>query len=83
VNLGLDITTTTETPTHSLTSLTSEFRDDMNTDIDKSDCIIVETEGSGVRKRSAGLAGSRDPAGAGASAPSSEPGKVALEDRRG
>jgi hypothetical protein len=29
----------------------------MNIDIDKNDCIVLQTEGSEVRKRSAGLAG--------------------------
>jgi hypothetical protein len=42
----------------------------MNIDIDEDDCIVVETKGSEVGKRSAGLAGSSDPADAGAGAPS-------------
>jgi hypothetical protein len=55
----------------------------MNIDIDENDCIVVETKGSDVGKRSAGLAGSKNPADAAASAPSSELGKVAVEDRGG
>jgi hypothetical protein len=53
----------------------------MNTDIDESDCIVVETKRSEVIKRSAGLAESKNPSDAGASAPSLELGKVAVEDR--
>lgn len=34
----------------------------MNTDIDENDCIVVETKGSDVGKRSAGWAGLKDPA---------------------
>lgn len=49
----------------------------MNTDIDKSDCIMIQTEGSEVGKRSVGLVGSRDPADADASAPSPEVGERA------
>jgi hypothetical protein len=55
----------------------------MNIDIDGNDCIVVETKGSDVGKRSAGLAGSNDPADAGASAPSSEVGKRAVDERGG
>jgi hypothetical protein len=55
--------------------------DDMNIDINENDCIVIETKGSDSGKRSAGLAGSKNPADAAASAPSSEPGKVAVEDR--
>lgn len=50
---------------------------DMNTDIDKSDCIVNQTEGSEVGKRSVGLVGSKDPADADASAPSPEAGQRA------
>jgi hypothetical protein len=56
---------------------------DMNTDIDEDDCIVVETKGSEVGKRSAGLARSTGPVDASGSAPSSELGKVAVEDRGG
>ena len=55
----------------------------MNTNIDENDCIVVETKGSEVGKRSAGLAGSKNPADAAASAPSSELEKVAVEGRGG
>jgi hypothetical protein len=54
----------------------------MNTDIDENDCIVIQTEGSEVGKRSAGSAGSTDPADAGASAPSQNVGEGA-EDGRG
>jgi hypothetical protein len=50
-------------------------KNDMNIDIDENDCIVVETKGGEVGKRSAGSAGSPDPADAGASAPSSEVGQ--------
>ena len=49
----------------------------MNTDIDENDCIVIQTEGSEVGKRSAGLAGSTDFADAGASAPSQNAGEGA------
>ena len=52
----------------------------MNIDIDEDDCIVVDTKGSELGKRSAGLAGSEDPADAGASAPSSEAGKRAVDE---
>ena len=55
----------------------------MNIDIDEDDCIVVETKGSEIGKRSAGLAGSPGPANAGASAPSSEVGKRAADEGRG
>jgi hypothetical protein len=55
----------------------------MNIDIDEEDCIVVETKGSEVGKRSAGLAGSSDPADAGAGAPSSEAGKRAVDEGGG
>lgn len=54
----------------------------MNTDIDENDCIVIQTEGSEVGKRSAGSAGSTGPADAGASAPSQNVGEGA-EDSRG
>jgi hypothetical protein len=56
---------------------------DMNIDIDEDDCIVVETKGSKVGKRSAGLAGSSDPADAGASALSLEAGKRAVDEGKG
>ena len=40
----------------------------MNIDIDRNDYIVLQTEGSKVRKRSAGLAGLKVPADDGASA---------------
>ena len=49
----------------------------MNIDIDKNDCIVLQTEGSEVGKRSAGLAGLKVPADDGASAPSQEVGEGA------
>jgi hypothetical protein len=52
----------------------------MNTDIDESDCIVVETKGDDVAKRSAASAGSLDPADAGARAPSSEAGNRAVDE---
>jgi hypothetical protein len=55
----------------------------MNIDIDENDCIVVKTKGSDIGKRSAGLAGSKNPADAAASALSSELRKVAVEDRGG
>jgi hypothetical protein len=54
----------------------------MNTDIDENDCIVIQKGGSEVGKRGVGLAGSKDPADAGASAPSPEVGERA-EDGRG
>jgi hypothetical protein len=39
----------------------------MNTDIDKNDCIVLQTGGSEVGKRSAGSAGLKVPADAGCS----------------
>jgi hypothetical protein len=45
------------------------LRDDMNIDIDESDCIMVQEGGSDVGKRSVGVAGAKDPAEAGAGAP--------------
>jgi hypothetical protein len=38
----------------------------MNTDIDESDCIVIQKGGSEVRKRGMGVAGSPDPAKTGA-----------------
>jgi hypothetical protein len=54
----------------------------MNTDIDDSDCIVVQKGGGEVRKRSVEVAGSPDPPNADASALSPEPGERA-EDSRG
>ena len=54
----------------------------MNTDIDENDCIVIQKGGSKVGKRGVGLAGSFDPADAGASAPSPDVGERA-EDGRG
>lgn len=42
----------------------------MNIDIDKNDYIVLQTEGSEVRKQSAGLVGLKVSADDGASAPS-------------
>ena len=47
----------------------------MNIDIEKHDCIVLQTEGSEVGKRSAGLARLKVPANDGASAPSQEVGE--------
>jgi hypothetical protein len=54
----------------------------MNTDIDDSDCIVVQKGGGEVGKRSVEVAGSPDPPNADVSAPSPEPGERA-EDGRG
>jgi hypothetical protein len=54
----------------------------MNTDIDDSDCIVVQKGGGEVGKRNVEVAGSPDPPNADASAPSPEPGEGA-EDGRG
>jgi hypothetical protein len=54
----------------------------MNTDIDESDCIVVQKGGGEVGKRSVEVAGSPDPPNADASAPSPEAGNRA-EDGRG
>ena len=56
----------------------------MNTDIDESDCIVVQKGGGEVGKRSVEVAGSPDPpnVNADASAPSPEAGERA-EDGRG
>jgi hypothetical protein len=56
---------------------------DMNININEDDCIVVETKGSDVSKRSVGLAGSSDPADAGASALSSEAGKRSVDEGGG
>ena len=55
---------------------------DMNTDIDDSDCIVIQKGGGEVGKRSVEVAGSPDPPNADASAPSPEAGEGA-EDGRG
>jgi hypothetical protein len=55
----------------------------MNIDINENDYIVIKTKGSNSGKRSARLVGSKNPADAAASALSSEPGKVAVEDRGG
>jgi hypothetical protein len=53
----------------------------MNTDIDESDCAVIQKEGSEVGKRGVGSAGSKDPADADASAPSPEVGEGAVGSR--
>jgi hypothetical protein len=53
---------------------------DMNIDIDEEDCIVVETKGGEVRKRGAGFP---DPTNAGASAPSPEVRKRAVDNGGG
>ena len=55
---------------------------DMNTDIDDSDFIVIQKGGGEVGKRSVEVAGSPDPPNADASAPSPEAGEGA-EDGRG
>jgi hypothetical protein len=55
----------------------------MNTDIDESDCIVIQQEGSEVGKRDVGLAGSKDPADGDASTPSPEVGEGAVGGRGG
>lgn len=55
----------------------------MNIDINQNDHIIPQRKGSEVGKRSVGLAGSKDPADAGASAPSPNAGEGAEEDGGG
>jgi hypothetical protein len=57
-------------------------KNDMNTDIDDSDCIVVQKGGGEVGKRSVEVMGSPDPPNADASAPSPEAGERA-EDGRG
>jgi hypothetical protein len=54
----------------------------MNTDIDESNRIVIQKEGSKVGKQGVGLAEFRDPADADASAPSPEVGDGA-ESKRG
>ena len=54
----------------------------MNTDIDDSDCIVVQKGGGEVGKQSVEVVGSLDPPNADASAPSLEAGERA-EDGRG
>ncbi|KAM0708882.1 hypothetical protein Q7P35_002918 [Cladosporium inversicolor] len=55
----------------------------MNTDIDESDCIVIQKGGGEVGKRSVEVAGSKDPAVADASALSLEAGERAEEGRGG
>jgi hypothetical protein len=55
----------------------------MSTDIDESDCIVVETKEDDVAKRSVGLVGSPGPADAAASLPSSEAGNRAVDEGAG
>jgi hypothetical protein len=55
-------------------------QDDMNTDADESDCIVVDPGGGDVRTRGAGLPASPDPASAAASA---EVGKAAVDEGGG
>jgi hypothetical protein len=55
----------------------------MNTDIDESDCIMIQQEGSEVRKQDVGLAGSKDPANSDASTLSPEVGEGAVGSRGG
>jgi hypothetical protein len=57
-------------------------KNDINTDIDDSDCIIVQKGGGKVRKRSVEFVGSPDPPNADASTLSPEAGERA-EDGRG
>ena len=57
-------------------------KNDMNTDIDDSDYIVVQKRGGKVRKRSVEFVGSPDPPNTDASALSPEVGKRA-EDSRG
>jgi hypothetical protein len=51
----------------------------MNTDIDDSDCIVVQKGGGEVGKRNVEVVGSPDPVNADASMPSPEPGEGAEE----
>jgi hypothetical protein len=55
----------------------------MNTDIDDSDCIVVQKGGGEVGKRNVEVVGSPDPANDDASVPSPEPGEGAEESRGG
>jgi hypothetical protein len=55
----------------------------MNTDIDESDCIVIQKGGSEVGKRGVGVIGSPDPAEAGAGALSPEVVVEAEGDRGG
>jgi hypothetical protein len=57
-------------------------KNDMNTDIDDSDCIVIQKGGGEVGKRSVEVVGSPDPPNADASALSPEAGERA-EDARG
>ena len=55
----------------------------MNTDIDDSDCIVIQKGGGEVGKQSVEVVGSPDPPNADASAPSPEAGERAEEGRGG
>jgi hypothetical protein len=55
----------------------------MNTDIDDSDCIVVQKGGGEVRKQNVEVAGSPDPPNADTSAPSPEAGERAKDSRGG
>ena len=57
-------------------------KNDINTDIDDSDCIVVQKGGGKVRKQSVEFVGSPDPPNADTSVPSPEAGERA-EDGRG
>jgi len=54
----------------------------MNTDIDESDCIVIQKGGGKIGKQSVEFVGSKDPTDTGASVPSVEAGERA-EDGRG
>ena len=54
----------------------------MNTDIDDSDCIVVQKGGGEVGKRNVEAVGSQDPANADAGTPSLEP-REGAEDGKG
>jgi hypothetical protein len=55
----------------------------MNTDIDNSDCIVVQKGGGKVGKQNVEVMGSLDPPNADASTPSPEAGERAEDGRRG
>jgi hypothetical protein len=58
-------------------------KNDINTDIDDSDCIVVQKGGGKVGKRNVEVVGSPDPANADASVLSPEPREGAEESRGG